>query len=241
MSMPRELAERIERLDLPTSGEEIFVGYGIMGQPFRSGHVLALRRFVQTSIGPGYTSVWHCDSDGRWTIWGDVPPLNACPRYFGPALMATSRRSIAIEWPDPWTIKVRIDGLLDWETTIAPTPATRMMSAICAHMPDAVWRSPTLLGAMGRIAGPILRAGALRMTGAVPSRQSFRVKIDKLWATTEVRAALRDEDIGPPGPVQPQRWLGGFAVPNRGLFAIGQAAFEPFAADRHLQMTTSGS
>ena len=41
--------------------EERFSGYGVMGLPFRSGHVLALRRFPVTSVGPGYTSVWWRD------------------------------------------------------------------------------------------------------------------------------------------------------------------------------------
>ncbi len=51
MTAPGELAAALERSDLPPGEGERFAGYGIMAQPFRSGHVLALRRFPHTSIG----------------------------------------------------------------------------------------------------------------------------------------------------------------------------------------------
>jgi hypothetical protein len=31
----------------------------LMGLPLASGHILAMRRFPASSVGPGYTSVWH--------------------------------------------------------------------------------------------------------------------------------------------------------------------------------------
>jgi hypothetical protein len=44
MEHPRHLAERTEASpSLPPGTEERFSGYGVMGLPFRSGHVLALR------------------------------------------------------------------------------------------------------------------------------------------------------------------------------------------------------
>src|SRR5215472_12925720 len=85
---PGEFATAVDRTDLPDGDEERFAGYGIMGQPFRSGHVLAVRRFPYNTIGAAYTSVWHCDLAGRWTMWSDASPLCSCPRYFGPALTA---------------------------------------------------------------------------------------------------------------------------------------------------------
>ncbi len=64
MSDPRGLVERIERgIELPEGVDERFSGYGVMGLPFASGHILALRRFPASSVGPAYTSVWHRDSD----------------------------------------------------------------------------------------------------------------------------------------------------------------------------------
>ncbi len=59
--------------------EDRFAGYGVMGLPFRSGHVLAMRHFPASSIGPGYTSVWHRTPDGDWTFWQNQPDHLSCP------------------------------------------------------------------------------------------------------------------------------------------------------------------
>jgi hypothetical protein len=236
MTAPAELAAARARSDLPPGDGERFAGYGIMAQPFRSGHVLALRRFPHTSIGAGYTSVWHGDPDGRWTMWSDVASLQSCPRYFGPALAAAEEAAIDIEWPGPWSIRVRINGILDWRTAIGPTPATRLMTTLGSHLPDPLWRNRVVLAAMSRAAGPALRAGAVRLQGHVPSGQWFRVKIPRIWATTEVGATVHGDDLGPAGPTHPQRWLGGFALPNRGLFAIGSATFETYRPERHVRV-----
>src|SRR6266516_6212777 len=84
MRRPAEIVEELERTaDLPRGEEERFFGYGVMGLPFRSGHVLGLRRFPSSSIGPGYRSVWHRDPHGRWTFYQDQPAELACTRYVG--------------------------------------------------------------------------------------------------------------------------------------------------------------
>jgi len=65
MREPADVVEDLERrAELPAGSEERFFGYGVMGLPFRSGHVLGLRRFPASSIGPGYRSVWHRDPQG---------------------------------------------------------------------------------------------------------------------------------------------------------------------------------
>jgi len=239
MKAPRDYAAATELAPLPPGEGERFAGYGVMGQPFRSGHVLAMRRFPQTSLGAGYTSVWHCDPDGRWTMWADVPPMLACPRYFGPSLTATEECDIAFAWPDPWTLDVRIDGVLEWRTRLTRTPATTAMSAMASRLPAAWWNSDAVLGLMGRLAGPLLGADQIRLHGRVPSEQWFTVNPLRIWATTNVEASLRGEALGEPGPVSLQRRLGGFLVPNRGLFAIGQATFEAYDPDRHLRAMPS--
>jgi hypothetical protein len=236
MTTPGELAAVLEHAELPPGEGERFAGYGIMAQPFRSGHVLALRRFPHTSIGAGYTSVWHCDPGGRWTMWSDVASLSSCPRYFGPALTAAETAAIDLDWTGLSSIHVRINGILDWRTAMGPTPATRLMTALGSQLPDPLWRNRGILAAMSLVAGPALRAGAVRLQGQVPSGQRFRVKIPAIWATTEAAATLHGEDLGPTGPAHPQRWLGGFALPNRGLFAIGTATFETYRPDRHLRV-----
>ena len=70
MAGPKELAERAERAALPPwADRERFAGYGVMGLPFASGHALGMRRFPASSVGPGYTSVWHRSPGGGWTFY----------------------------------------------------------------------------------------------------------------------------------------------------------------------------
>ena len=69
MSEPRELVAEVEQsLKLPQGNEERFAGYGVMGLPFASGHVLGLRRWPASSLGKGYTSVWHRNSEGAMDL-----------------------------------------------------------------------------------------------------------------------------------------------------------------------------
>ena len=51
-----------------------------MGLPFRSGHILGLRRFPASSVGPGYRTVWHRAPSGRGTVYQDQPAQLACIR-----------------------------------------------------------------------------------------------------------------------------------------------------------------
>src|SRR5947209_1004370 len=98
MNDPRDLVAEIEACPrMPNGSEERFAGYGVMGLPFGSGHILALRRFPASSIGPGYRSVWHRDPDARWTFFQDVAPNQGCSRYFGGT---TSCSSLQIKKPD---------------------------------------------------------------------------------------------------------------------------------------------
>ena len=81
---PRDVAARLERAPrLPDGTGERFRGYGVVGLPLASGHVLALRRHTASSIGPAYTCVWLRDPDGRWTFYADAPPNVSCARFFG--------------------------------------------------------------------------------------------------------------------------------------------------------------
>ncbi len=73
MSSPKSLVESIEfGPELPPGNEERFSGYGVMGLPFASGHILFLRRFPASSLGEGYTSVWHRNPEEHWTFIQDV-------------------------------------------------------------------------------------------------------------------------------------------------------------------------
>ncbi len=66
MTEPREAIQRMEaEPKLPGGSDVRFAGYAVLGLPFRSGHLLALRRFPASSVGPAYTSVWHRDPYGN--------------------------------------------------------------------------------------------------------------------------------------------------------------------------------
>lgn len=120
---PGGVVRRLEaEAALPTGTEERFAGYGIMGLPFTSGHVLALRRFPASSIGPGYASVWHRDPAGNWTFYADVEPRLSCGRFFGGAVARTERTAIVVTWAGPWrlTIEVPASGLT-WEVRLTET------------------------------------------------------------------------------------------------------------------------
>ncbi len=72
---PRKLIQQLEATaSLPPGQQERFNGYGVMGLPFKSGHILAMRRFPAASIGPGYISIWHRTPQGDWSFYATAQP-----------------------------------------------------------------------------------------------------------------------------------------------------------------------
>ena len=97
MKEPRDFARDAGRFAIPDGSGDRFSGYAVIGLPFSSGHILALRCFEASSLG-AYTSVWHRDPKGRWTFHQNVPPEQSCPRYFGAAISENTIEAIRIEW-----------------------------------------------------------------------------------------------------------------------------------------------
>ena len=239
MTEPRTLATRAENLRADTrTDRERFNGYGVMGLPFASGHILGLRRFPASSIGPGYTSIWHRNPAGDWTFYADAEPGQSCNRFFGSAVAVFRQTAISIDWTGPRSLSVRIAGELEWDLTAKATPVTRLMNGLGSLMPDALWNNDDILGAMGFMASALLGAGKLRLLGTAPNGQRFIANPRLIWTIPKSSAVINGEDLGPPGPVSPQAWLGDFAIPNRGLLAFGNAAFDPFDEARHLAVTS---
>jgi hypothetical protein len=56
------------------------------------------------------------------------------------------------------------------------------------------------------------------------------------WTVSGSVARMRGVDFGVPSPLPTQARLGDFTIAQRGIFAIGQAAFESFDPARHLNM-----
>ncbi|MFD4180964.1 hypothetical protein [Rhodococcus sp. NPDC058514] len=223
---PRALAERTPPIP---SGEglERFAGYGVMGAPFASGHYLALRHFPASSIGAGYDAVWHRDPAGRWVIFSSNEPENSCARYFGSALDDARPADIAVTWTGPGALTVTVDKKIEWDLELGSSPATAAMTRLGGLMPAAWWRSNAVLKLMSPVAGRALGVGRVRLTGSASNGQRFRANPRMLWTVTESRATVDGVDIGPPGPLASQARLGDFWLPQRGMFVIGEAYFEP--------------
>jgi hypothetical protein len=237
MRSPRTLAEEMERLAAPAPGQdERFSGYAVTGLPFDSGHILALRRFPASSVGPGYTSVWLRDPAGAWTMYLTVDPALSCPRYFGSAISSALVRPISIDWLSDYRLAIGIgdDVDLEWNLRLASTPVTRLLSTVAAAMPGALWRNRTFLRAVGAASGRVLKAGRVPMAGLTPNGQHFRVHPNRLWLAEDSSARLRGQDLGRPGALPAQPALGGFPIPRRGLFMAGTVEFEAFHPARHL-------
>ncbi len=220
------LAHAAESASLPSGNAERFAGYGVMGLPFASGHVLAMRRFPASSVGPGYTSVWHRTPSGDWTFWQDQAPEQGCARYFSAAVSTVTRTEIVIEWPRADRLRITIPAVdFDWRSTMVATPRSKAFNALGSVLPESAWRSSRLLSAMGPLVGGMLGVGRLRVAGHVPNGQSFLANPQKIWFLAESTATLAGASFGPPGRLSQQARLGDFAIPQKGVFALGRAFF----------------
>jgi hypothetical protein len=241
MKEPRDLVEEIEAAAiLPEGSAERFAGYSVLGLPFRSGHVLALRRFPASSIGPGYTSVWHRDPAGDWTFYQSTLPQQACSRYFGQLVKENLVQEISVEWTGPRSFIVRSDGerSLEWHVSLNATIVTRLMNGLVRLVPQRWREKPAVLSSMAFAARLGLRTGRLRLIGRAPNGQTFISNPSAIWLVSRSQATIEGEDVGPPGPLPVQAELGEFLVPQRGVFATGNAFLESFDAQRHLAVTS---
>lgn len=219
---------------LPAGADERFVGAGVMGLPFTSGHYLALRHFPATSFAPRFRAVWHRDPAGAWTFYSTAPAQLSCARYFSSATTNQAVQcDIDVTWLSAWSMRVHVDGLLDWQVDMRSTPATRLMSTVGALLPDRAWTNRLMLATLGRAAGPLLRAGRIGLFGTAPNGQYFMTAPAHVWAVTDSRAILNGHDFGTIGPLSQQARLGDFWLPQQGIFAAGRAHFETFDASRH--------
>lgn len=234
-SSARDAAMATEERPLTSDGpDERFAGYGVMGLPFASGHYLAFRRFPSTPFGGGgYRSVWLRDPAGSWTFHIDAPADESCPRYFDQAITASVRSDIAIDWSGPSRLTVRVAGVLSWSMQLSTTRATALMSAAGGLLPEAAWESRTVLAAMGRMAGPVLGAGRIRLAGRVPNGQWFKAGPRQVWRVATSSAVLRGVDLGELAPLPAQTALGDLALPQRGLFMVAESSFAAFDPARH--------
>ena len=215
---------------LPRADCERVSGYGVMGLPFRSGHVLGLRRWTASSVGDRFTSIWHRDPSGRWTFYESVSSEIACTRYFGADVERVQVGPIDVGWEAPDRLHVRtVETAVDWSITIGSTAVTRMMGMVASAIPLPAWRSDPALRAMGMVASRALRVGKVQLTGMTSNGQHFDANPLRTWFVTDSSAVIEGTDLGPIGPLQEQAHVADFYFPQRGIFAIGRVFVTPMA------------
>jgi hypothetical protein len=225
MSSPATLTMAIEpdMGDAPWPGHEYVRGWGVFGLPFDSGHVLALRVFPQSSVGP-YRTLWHRDPEGRWSIYADAQDVeHACPRYYGPACEYVGAARIDLDWTGPRTLHVTMDEpALDWTVTAVRSPVMGLLNPLSAAMPLSSWRPPALVRARERLA-QALGMGRLQMSGVMPSGHSGLLMPQRMYLVNESSVVLGGVDLGGPTRLRENPTIGGVPLPARGVLAIGQA------------------
>ena len=212
-----------------------------MGMPFATGHYLALRDMVASSVGPAYRAIWHRDPEGRWTIHTTGAAELTCPRYFGSATATAHAPSVDVSWPDDHTLEVTLGDELRWRIELGATPATRVMTGMGGALPEAGWDSNAVLAAMGPMARTMLRTGRIRLRGATPNGPRFKAAPLKIWRVVGGTASIRGEDLGGAAPLETQAHLGDFWLPQRGVFFVGRARFTPPVEQVDRTASTAGT
>ena len=226
---PRDYAELAEaHPELPEGPEERVSGYGLMGIPFSSGHVLGLRRWTASSVGEPFTSIWHRDPAGRWVFYESARCDVACSRWFGGGVEESRRAEISLTWEAANRLRVQTsDQTIDWSMTLAPSPVTRMMNGLGAMLPDAGWKSRRVLSLMGGVATATLGAGRIGLAGTSSSGFPFLANPWHIWRVVASSATVAGESVGAPSPLAEQTRLGDFWIPQRGIFAMGRVYMGP--------------
>jgi hypothetical protein len=219
--------EAIER-DAPQldGAGDRFSGYAIVGLPFQSGHILALRRFSASSIGPGYTSVWHRDPSRRWTFYSTVAPDLSCARYFGGQVERNVVASIDIAWADSRRFRVVVCNVIEWHVALGTSVATRLLNTVAGAIPERAWQSPAVLRVMGGVAEATLGTGRMNLTGQTPNGHRYIANPRQLWLIESSHALVDGVSVGPVGPLADQASVGDLLLPQRGLFVVARTRLE---------------
>jgi hypothetical protein len=240
MKAPAQYAqEREEHPVLPKGDCERVSGFGVMGLPFSSGHVLGLRRWTASSVGEQFTSIWHRDPVGRWTFYESAPSPVACSRYFGNDVERFVEGPIGLEWEAPNRLRVWADGKVDWTVEMGATTRTRLMSAFGSMLPSSAWRSGPVLAAMGAIAGRMLGVGKVQLTGTTPNDQHFDANPMRIWYVNRSHAVVEGVELGPIGTLEEQAHMADFYFPQRGVFALGRVFISPLEHSSRADTTSA--
>jgi hypothetical protein len=221
------LAEQLEERKSPFGRPiERFRGYGVLGSPFLSGHFLSFRRTTSSSLGSPFTSIWHRDPKGYWTMVVDTDPALSCPRYFGEAMDRILVKDIGLAWEGPNRLSLEIPELgLEWGLRFSSDVVTRALGWVGSVFPGAFWRVPWMRSMVSGVGGRALGVGHLSFSGRAPEGQKFFLVPKALFRVEATVAVVGGEDLGPMGPLSEQVRIGDLWLPNGGLFGIGEAGF----------------
>lgn len=224
----RPVAESGDPPDSRLPGRVRFRGYGIMAQPFDSGHVLALRVCPETDYGP-FRAVWHRSPEGAWSMYVDAPdPALFCPRFFHPILRDSGRARISVSWPGRHVLEIRMDEPeLFWSVRLGTSALTRIANRVLPRLPLELYRKKPMLAAIGMLADKALRLGPMDLEGTFPAGQAVLVHPRRLFLVEETRANLDGLDLGRAAPAQGNPVTGSFRWPGRGVLAEGDIHVEP--------------
>jgi hypothetical protein len=218
-----------------------FSGYAVISLSFQSGHVLALRRFSASSIGPGYVSVWHRGPSGSWTFYSTVSPELSCARYFGGQIERNVVTPIEITWLGSMRFRIVVGAAIDWHVSLGTSLTTRLLNVAAGTIPERAWQSPAVLRFMGIAARATLGTGRLNLTGLTPNGQRFIANSRRLWLIESTDAVVEGVNVGPVGPLTNQASLGDFLLPQRGLIVVARARFEQRPARESTRAGRAGS
>jgi hypothetical protein len=224
---PAAVAAALERgITLPDGPGDRYAGYAVLDVRLASRDILALRRFPVTSIGIGYTSVWHRGPEGDWTLFTDVPAPQGCSRYFAAMFARTIVAPIRIDWRGPRSLVIEVDGgrILKWRLDLAPSAATALFNAASGILP---WARQSPVSRTRAFLDLALKLGGLRLVKNVPDGIRVHALPQAVWTVNASRARLCGRDLGclladlnVQGRVELWR-------PRRSLFAAGALVIDP--------------
>ncbi len=180
-----------------------------------------------SSIGPGYTFVWHRDPSGSWTFYSTgVAPDLSCARYFGGQVERNVVTPIDIAWADSMRFRVAVGNLIEWHVALGTSAATWLLNTVARAIPELAWQSPAVLRLMGDAAKVTLGTGRMNFTGLTPNGHRFIGNPRRVWLIESSHALVQGVSVGPLGPLADQASLGDLLLPQRGLFVVARTRLE---------------
>lgn len=205
-----------------------FRGYGLTGQAFASGDIVAFHRVEWSSIGPPFIAAWHRRPTGEWTFHTNVSPLRSWGRYFSSVPHDVVNGDIEIAWAGRHEVSVHIRATrLRLGIRLARTPATRALALLAGILPEPLWQLRRSTAWIGAIAGRALDAGSITLAGDAPSGHRFHMRPRSVWRVVAAAAVLDGRELGPPVATDGNVELAGFRLPRTGLLTTGDVTFAP--------------